>query len=318
MSVQKRKMVIYGLLRGIIYLAIPLIAIFLLDFLNLISFSEGFIIGIIIFGIIGIIITMLKHAYPKDTAKNSALRFLVSIYRAIYIFYIFGGFTLGVELGYYKIDTQFITVILGLKFIAWLLLGIYVINSIKYLLQAIELRGTTKGSAVHRRRTKISIIFKVFGIIAMLALAIYIVSIIWSGTRITPNVYNYPSTSYDNNDTPLDFTDDDLNITLFFSLLNDGIYALRDVYIKLEIWTTEKSTDPFALPPNIKIGESFPYYRPIFSSLAGTIPVEIPIYIYQPFHPGLIQNSAILEYRVSLKTYFGGIYIDADFSVESP
>ncbi|TXT64871.1 MAG: membrane protein of unknown function [Promethearchaeota archaeon] len=318
MSVQKREMRIYGILRAVIYLIIPISAIFILDLLNLMSFSLGFIIGILIFGVIGVIMTVLKHMYPTGTAKNSALHFLASIYKAIYIFYVFGGFTSGVELGYYQIETQFIIVILGLKLLAWLLLSFYLINSLKYLLEAIELRGTRKGSVVHQKRTKVSIVFKVFSILAMVALAIYLGTLIWSGTQIMPNISDFPLTSYDNNGTPSDYSDDDYNITFAFSLSNNGIYALRDVFIYLEVWTTDKSTDPLALPPYQKIGESFPYYSSSFSSLVDKSQGFIMLFIYPPYLPGLVENYALLEYRVILRTYFGGIYINAAFSVESP
>lgn len=318
MVLQKKKMAAFGLLYFFIYLVFPLIAVFVLDLLNVMTFRMDFVIGTIIFGLIGTAITIAKFAYPKETAKNRALRFVIAIYRGIYIFYVFGGFTLGVELGYYEIDSQFIHIILGLKFIAWLLLIIYGINSIKYLLQAIELRGTVKGSITHQKRTKVSIFFKALSIIALFALGAYLGSIIWSGINITPTVSQYPLISYDDNSTPSDYSDDDLNMTVFFSVMNNGFYALRDVWIILEVWTTETTTDPFALPPNQKIGGSIPFYRSKFSSLSDIDHGLVKMYIYEPYLPGLVENYATLEYKITIQSQFAGIYIDADFSVEAP
>lgn len=306
------------MLHALIYIAIPLIVIYLLDIFNLMTFSSGFVIGIIIFGIIGTIMAMLKHAYPEDTAKNSAMRFLNSVYRAVYIFYLFGGFTLGVGLGYYQIQTEIITVILGLKFLAWLLLILYGINSIKYLLQAIELRGTTKDSFIHRERVKISLLFKAFGIIAIIALNVYLISVVYSGVRLRPDLSQIPLTTYDDGATPSDYSDDDYTVIYPFSLENKGLYALKDVFIRLEIYTTPYSTNWTTLPPFQLIGWSIPFYSASFSSLRSASYGIIPIYFYQPYIQGLAENYAILQIKFYLSTYFAGIYIDTSFVVDYP
>ncbi|TXT64872.1 MAG: membrane protein of unknown function [Promethearchaeota archaeon] len=315
---QKKKMILYGILHALIYLALPLIAIYILDIVNVVSFSEGFVIGIIVFGIIGVIMSMLKHAYPEDTAKNSVMRFLVSIYRAIYIFYLFGGFTLGVELGYYQIQTETITVTLGLKFLAWLLLILYGINSLKYLLRAIELRGTTEGSLIHQERIKISLLFKVFGIVAIISISAYLVSIVYSGLRISPGISQIPITTYDDSGTPLDYSDDDYSVLFPFSLQNRGLYALKDVLIRVEIWTTPFSTNWTTLPPFRKVGESIPFYSASFSTLRAASYGIIPIYFYQPYLQGLSENYATLQLKFYLSTYYAGIYIDTSLTLDYP
>jgi hypothetical protein len=118
MTIQWGKMILHGLLNAVFYIGIPYGMIYLLEYLNIVSFTEAFKISIIIFGVIGTIISMIKHAYSKDTSANRLISFFISIYSGIYLFYIFGGFTPGVELGTYSIKTDLLQVNLGLKVIA--------------------------------------------------------------------------------------------------------------------------------------------------------------------------------------------------------
>ena len=106
MEIQYSKMLLYGFIRALIYLIIPLTGILILSIFNIVSFSTNFITYLIIIGSIGIALTVLKHTFPKNTAKNRFIGFAVAAYQGIYLFYIFGGFTPGVKLGTYHITTQ--------------------------------------------------------------------------------------------------------------------------------------------------------------------------------------------------------------------
>ena len=70
MAIQWGKMILHGLLSAVFYIGIPYGLIYLLEYLNLITFTETFKIAIIIFGVVGTVISMIKHAFPKDTSAN--------------------------------------------------------------------------------------------------------------------------------------------------------------------------------------------------------------------------------------------------------
>ena len=75
MAIQWGKMILHGLLSAVLYIGIPYGLIYLLEYLNLITFTEAFKIAIIVLGVVGTVISMIKHAYPKDTSANRLISF---------------------------------------------------------------------------------------------------------------------------------------------------------------------------------------------------------------------------------------------------
>ncbi|MFX1259326.1 MAG: hypothetical protein ACFFAN_15840, partial [Promethearchaeota archaeon] len=144
MAIQWGKMILYGILSAIFYIAVPLILFYVLELFNIMTFSESFRTSVLIFGIIGVAISVLRHAFPEDTSANRLIRFGITVYSGIFLFYIFGGFEPGRSLGTYSIDytSPLISVqaFLGLQLIAWLFLGATIIRGVQYLIEAIELR----------------------------------------------------------------------------------------------------------------------------------------------------------------------------------
>ena len=104
MAIQINKMIFQGILNALMYIALPLILFEVISMIAPMTFSQEFKITIIIIGIIGTVFAMLRYAFPKDTSANRLMAFGSTIYSGIYVFYIFGGFTIGVQLGTYSIN----------------------------------------------------------------------------------------------------------------------------------------------------------------------------------------------------------------------
>lgn len=317
MEIQIGKMILNAILYAILYIAAPLTIIFLLDFYGILTIGTYFITGIIIFGIIGVIMAVLKAAYPKDSAKNRVIMFLITVYSGVYLFYIFGGFDPTAELGNFSIATQQLEVILGLKVIAWLSVIVAGIRSIQYLFEAFELRGVEKGSKEYKRRAKPSLLFKVIGILVSLGLTIYLLTLIGSGVMIRPSLTD-SSIQYDpGTNPPPDYSDDSLNLTLTYDLSNGGLYPLRNLYLKSEIWVAS-SDNEFALPSNTKIGESAVRYINEIAAFSGITDENITVVIDTTYIDELASIDANLNYHIIFETFFGGITINLTLKIPIP
>ena len=90
MAIQITKMIGYGILNAILYIALPLILFEVIEIMGLMTFTQEFKISIIIIGIIGTAFAMARHAYPKDTSANRIIAFGSTIYSGVYLFYLFG------------------------------------------------------------------------------------------------------------------------------------------------------------------------------------------------------------------------------------
>ena len=83
MEVQVGKMILYGILSAILYIALPLILFEVLAANDIMTFTQGFKISIIIIGIIGVVFSMLSHLFPKDTSANRWVKFTATLYSGI-------------------------------------------------------------------------------------------------------------------------------------------------------------------------------------------------------------------------------------------
>ncbi len=316
MEIQYSKMILYGSIRFIFYITIPLILITFLS--DIISVSPGFVINLFIIGIIGVILTILKHMFLKDTIANRLIAFVVAIYQGIYLFYIFGGFTPGIKLGTYYINTIQAQVLLGLQLIAWLLLGIAVVSAFQHLIEVIELRKKKEYRVKIKKDLKLSKLFKGSGYLLNIIILGYIISIIVSGLNLSFNLKEEYTFSVDSGPDGLPLNSDDrINVTINFDLINKGIYSFQEVYLDVDIFTIS-TTDPFnlSLPENVKIGEVKNAYYKEFPRFTNTTK-QITISIFQIYALGLITYDADLELRVSLLSYYAGINIDLKTSIQT-
>lgn len=319
MEIQWGKMILHGLLNAVFYIGLPLGLIYVFEYLNVITFAESFTISIMIFGIIGTIISMLKHAFPKETSANRLISFFISLYSGIFLFYIFGGFEPGVKLGTYYINTPLIQILLGIQVIAWLLLSSTIIRAMQYLVEAIELRNK-KEYRVSKKEFKLSQLFKAFGFLMGLIIMGYFASIIFSGMNLNFNLHDLQPADvvWDHGVNPdPDYSDDTINITLTFDVTNNGIYAIYDVNLSLELFT-ENTEFPVLLDEYTKIGETPNRYFSAFHSFSQILNQAITIVINSTYAGGLVVSDATLRLKISFETIYAALYIDLSLSLLLP
>ncbi|MFW9949543.1 MAG: hypothetical protein ACFFKA_05405 [Candidatus Thorarchaeota archaeon] len=317
MPIQVGKMILWGIISAILYIAVPLILFEVIAMTGLMTFSQEFKISVIIYGAIGVVFSMLSHAYPKDTSANRLIAFGSTVFSGIYLFYIFGGFTPGVSFGTYSIDLPTIQVLLGLQLIAWLFLASSGIRALQYLIEAIELRKKKEYNVRVKKQFKLSKIFKFFGTIMSLVILGYFGSLVYSGMNLGFNIHDTYNIGWNDGGTLLNPSDDTINITMSFDVSNQGIYAIYDVYLNVDIYTVT-TANPMTLPENTKIGESLDNYYSTFHSFNVTLDNNITIDIDPLYAPGLAVTDAILRLEISFSTIYAGIFIDLNVSIQAP
>ena len=313
MAIQINKMIFHGILNALMYIALPLIIFEVISMMGLMTFSQEFKISIIIIGIIGTVFAMLRHGFPKDTSANRLIAFGSTIYSGIYMFYLFGGFTSGVQLGTYSINLPTVQVLLGLQVIAWLLLGSSGIRALQYLIEAIELRKNKE----YRVKFKLSYIFKVLGTMFSLIIFGYLGSIAYSGMNLGFDFHDTFGLGWDTGVLPFDPSDDKINITITFDLDNQGLYAIYDVYIDAELHTVISANES-ALPVGVKVGESLKNYFSTFHSFTNNINNNMTIIIDQTYLVGLATTDATLALKISFSTLYAAILINLTVTVNIP
>ena len=317
MEIQYGKMILHGILATISYIVVPLVLFYFLEYFNIMTFSASFRTSIIIFGIIGIIISILRHAFPEDTSANRLIRFGVTVYSGIFLFYIFGGFEPGRSLGTYYINTPTIQALLGLKLIAWLFLGALIIKGLQYLVEAIELRKKKEYRVKVKKEFKLSKFFKVLGILASIGIAGYFGTVIFSGFNLRVNLHDAFGYDYDNGGTPINFADDSLDFTITFDVRNMGLYAINNVVLNAEIHTLT-TDNASALPWNTKIGSAPSAYQNTFHSFTETLNQDIILSIDTIYIKGLITTNGNLQLKISFSTLYALNYISVNVSLAVP
>jgi len=318
MKVQIGKMILYGVLTTVFYIAVPLILFEILGTLNIMTFSQAFRISIIIIGIIGVVISMLRHLFPTDTSANRLVAFGATVYSGIYLFYMFGGFTPGVSLGTYAITLPTIQVLLGLQLIAWLLLASSGIRALQYLIEAIEIGKKKEYSVTVRRKFKLSMVFKALGTVMGLVIAGYFGSLVYSGVNLGFDIHDTFGVDYDDGGTPFfPISDDTINLTMSFDVSNQGLYAIYGVIIAVRFYTVS-TANPVDLPENTKIGESLNNFYSTFHAFTVTPDNNITVIIDPTYVEGFITTDAVLEFQISFSTLYAGILVNLNMSIQTP
>ena len=315
MAIQITKIILYGILNAVLYIALPLILFEVISMMGLMTFSQEFKMSVIIMGIVGVVFSMLRHGFPKDSSANRLIAFSSTIYSGIYLFYIFGGFTPGVALGTYSINLPTIQVLLGLQVIAWLLLGSSGLRVLKYLIEAVELRKSKEYRV--KKKIKLSNFFKVLGTILSLVIFGYLGSVAYSGMNLGFNIHPSFVLDHDTGATPLDPSDDNINMTMTFDLNNQGLYAIYDIYINAEL-NTVVSANESALPVGVKVGGSLNNYFSTFHSFTNNINNDVTLVIDPTYIVGLATTDATLALKLSFSTLYAAIFINLTLSIDVP
>jgi len=315
MAIQITKMLLHGILNAVLYIALPLVLFEVIAMMGFMTFAQEFKMSIIIIGIIGVVFSMVRHAFPKDTSANRLIAFASTIYSGVYLFYLFGGFTPGVQLGTYSISMPTLQVLLGLQVIAWLLLGSSGLRALKYLIEAVELRKNKEYRM--RKQVKFSNFFKVLGTILSLIIFGYLGSIAYSGMNLGFNFHPTFGLGWDDGGTLIDPSDDTINITITFDLDNQGIYAIYDVYINAE-FRTVTSANESALPVGVKVGEALNTYFSTFHSFTNNINNNITLVMDPLYMVGLATTDATLALKISFATLYAAILINLNITIDIP
>ncbi|TFF98422.1 MAG: hypothetical protein EU547_01550 [Promethearchaeota archaeon] len=240
MKIRLGSMIFFGIVKALFYLVVPLVAIYFLNNYTVLTVSEGTIIGIIILGSIGTAITVLNHTFQKETVASGYTSIIDSIWSAIFLFYVFGGFSLGDGFGYYSVDGDilgyYISAQIGLQIIAYLLMIGAGIQVFRHIFRTIEFSKHKKYDIKFKEhKFRASTLFRILGVLVNLGLIIFIISIPVSALMVDINLEGGgPTPIYDDNGTP-QFDDDTMNISLQFSVDNNGIYSILDVRLDIDI-----------------------------------------------------------------------------------
>ena len=315
MAVQITSMIMHGILNAVLYIALPLVLFEVISMMGFMTFTQEFKMTIIIMGIIGVVFSMLRHAFPKDSSANRLIAFGSTVYSGIYLFYFFGGFTPGVQLGMYSINVPPLQVLLGLQLIAWLLLGSSGLRALKYLIEAVELRKNKEYRV--KKKFKLSNFFKLLGTILSLVIFGYLGSVAYSGMNLGFNFHDPPFLDYDQGSDLIDLSDDTINLTITFDLDNQGLYAIYDVYINA-VFTTDTSTNTSALPEGVKVGESSQTYFSTFHAFTNNLNNDITIVMDPTYIPGLLTTDATLALEFSFSTFYAAILINLTIAINIP
>jgi len=308
-------MIMHGILNAVLYIALPLVLFEVISMMGFMTFTQEFKMTILIIGIIGVVFSMLRHAFPKDSSANRLIAFGSTVYSGIYLFYFFGGFTPGVQLGMYSINVPPLQVLLGLQLIAWLLLGSSGLRALKYLIEAVELRKNKEYRV--KKKFELSNFFKLLGTILSLVIFGYLGSVAYSGMNLGFNFHDPPVLDYDQGSDLIDLSDDTINLTITFDLDNQGLYAIYDVYINA-VFTTDTSTNTSALPEGVKVGESSQTYFSTFHAFTNNVNNNITIVMDPTYIPGLLTTDATLALKFSFSTFYAAILINLTISINIP
>lgn len=311
MEIQFNRMIIFGTISAVIYIIVPLILMNVLSGLQLIEFKPSFQLTLILLGIFSVIITIVKNIFSKNTIIGNSIGIASSIFSGIYAFYLFGGFSLEKTWGSYQIITENFIAFLGLQIIAWLLLLGAIVSALGSVTRLLEIVRRKKKERKEERAVQPHQVFTVVGLGISIFMLGYLGTVIYSGTNIGINVKEDYGYSYYNSETPLDYSDDKINITAKYDLHNYGFYSISNVIIDVDIYTIG-TTDvtQLTLPNNTKIGEVDKARYKNFPAKQTTYNEELTVSIDSEYVPGLITHDANLSLQIQFSSFYAGIFID--------
>ncbi len=320
MKIRLGAMIFYGILKALFYLVGPLIVIYLLNEYTVIQVSYTTILGILILGIIGTIVTILNHTFEKDTVAHGYTSIIDSIYSAVFLFYLFGGFSLGDGFGYYGLDGElldyYVSARIGLQMIAYLLMIGAGMQVFRHIVKTIELyRQKEYDLKIKDRKFHASTFIRILGVLVNIALIGYIISVPVSALFIRFNIIGDGfSYSYDPGSNPLDISDDKVNMSLQFSVDNQGVYSILDVRLDVDILVRDctNGTD-ILIPDNTRIGGSADYeYN--FMHFTTTTSENFTMSILPGYVAKLVVCNATLVFEISFEGRYAQLTADVDLS----
>jgi hypothetical protein len=314
MKIKIPSVIFYGTLKFLFYIVLPLLIISLLEtYIPIMEFSDAFVLGIIIIGVIGTILTVLTHTFKKDTVAHGYTKIIDSIYSAIFTFYIFGGFTVGDGFGNFFINTSLAGIAfsarIGIQVIAYLTMIGSLISVGRYIFKTAELKKNKEYNITIKRKFQASKAFYVAGLVTSIILTVYIISIPLSAINIRANLegdgFDF---DFDLGPDPLNLTDGDtVTMYLQFSIHNYGAWSIFDVRLDVDI----------KLPNSTRIGGS-PDRDYNFLHYTSTTSENFSMSIDPVYVPYLVVTATDLLFELSFEGRYAQINLDADLTFTLP
>lgn len=302
-----RNIFLYGLLNILLYIIAPIIFILILSNFEYFEFNPSFTLIILISGSIGTLISIIKHSFSEDSNAHYIIGIGSTLFSGIYLFYIFGGFSLGTPFGNYQIITESFQAEFGLQIIAWSLLIASLFRTISSGIKFYEKIKNTEIAVRIKRKIRITKITSFIGFLLYILVTSYLIIVAINGSQIFFRVQENYDIGYDDKDTLFDLQDDTINISIYFDVSNRGIFPILDTQIEIEIYTinTTDSTPsiPPMLPNNTKIGESKDNYYSRFGGNLISKNQIITVDIFNEYIPGLISYDCKFKYKILVKNF---------------
>ncbi|MHA1310883.1 MAG: hypothetical protein ACTSQO_08105 [Candidatus Helarchaeota archaeon] len=316
MELKLGKCLLFGSINLVIYLVAPSIIIFMMSYYKILQFSPTFVISLMIMGLIQSGISYFKNLFPSESLIFNLIGIGTSIYSGIYFFYMFGGFSLDRTFGYYQVKTSNLEASFGLQFFAWLIFIASLINTTYYIIKGIE--SSKKKVFFVGKKIKLRNIALISIIFIYLIIGAFIASIIISGTRLSFNLKDEYTYTWDTGSNPFSHDDDRIQIITYFDVPNLGIYSVKKIHLNIDIYTVNTTdTTQLLLPDNTKIGEIKDVYYPEFPAMQVIYNQNLTIDIIPQYVPGLITNNATLRLFCSLQCSYAGIIIDLNTTIHT-
>ncbi|MFO7797166.1 MAG: hypothetical protein ACQERB_15910 [Promethearchaeati archaeon] len=310
MDQKSKNLLIYGTINILLYVITPTLFIIILSNFEYFDFNLSFFLMILIFGLIGAFISVMKYFFPEDSNLHHLISIGSALFSGVYLFYIFGGFSLGIAFGSYRIETSAFQVELGLQIIAWSLLIGSLMRTISAIIKLYEKNKDKIYSLKIRKEIKLTQIFSTTGIIIYILIAGYLIFVALNGSQISFLVQEDYDIGYDSKGTPLNLEDDTINISIYFDVINKGLFPILNTEIEIDIYTLNTSdATQLALPNNTKIGEAKDLFYDAFKAKLVSKDKKITIDIFNEYIPGLILYDADLDIKFSLETFYAGIFL---------
>lgn len=322
MKIRLGAMIFYGIVKALFYLVIPLVAIYFINTYTILKVSFTTILGIIILGTIGTIVTILNHTFQKETVASGYTSIIDSVWSAVFIFFIFGGFSLGEGFGYYSVEGEpfgyYIYAQIGLQIIAYILMIGAGIQIFRHIFRTIEFAKHKKYDIKFKKRKfRASTFFRILGILVSIGLIGFIISIPVSALYVDIDLeggkFFY---SYDDGATPLDPSDDKVNMSVQFSVDNNGIYSILDVRLDIAISVRDCTNGTDILIPDGTTISATPDREYNFYRGASVTSENFTISIYNEYVDELVVCNATLLFDISFQARYAQLTADVDLMFE--
>ncbi|MBN1801032.1 MAG: hypothetical protein JW891_05955 [Candidatus Lokiarchaeota archaeon] len=237
MKIRYGAMIFWGVLKAIFYLVLPLVLIGVLESYNIMQVSIEFKVVLIVLGIIGTVLAVITHMFEKNTPAHGYTKIIDSAYSAIFLVFVFGGFTPGLPFGTFVVTYEGIVASVRIQIFAYLFLIGALLSLARHIVRTIELSKDKKYHITIKRKFQASRVFQVAGIVTSIIILAYFISIPASAVNVRIGLLDELEFefAYDDGGTNDTVADDSLRMYIPFYVSNYGVYSILNVRINIGI-----------------------------------------------------------------------------------